>query len=62
MKSTKLGTRALAGVIAVVISGLMVVAIDSLANYCGGGAAGQNGSIARSEPARHQGTSMRNRT
>lgn len=61
MKSTKLGTRALAGVIAVVISGLMVVAIDSLANYCGG-QTGRNSVIAKSEPAMRQGATMRNRT
>ena len=60
MKSTKLGTRALAGLIAVAMSGLIAAGIDGLANYCN--ASSVNSQIARSVPETHKGATVWKKT
>lgn len=62
MKSTKLATHALAAFIAIVITGLMIVGIDSLAAYCGAGTAGSSTVVAKSVPALHKGVTMWTKT
>ncbi len=60
MKSTKLGTRALAGFLAVVMSGLIAAGIDGLASHYG--TAAGNNQIARSVPEMHKGAAVWKKT